>query len=103
MRHSVVSRSYLWRKKLDGILNKLFRDRWVPLYTMVSFSKIPYGEVVEREGRQVKIVKKVASWCTGLMTGVAAIAGVYGILRFSGVRSVSFVLDAGKFGKFVTQ
>lgn len=69
MRSSVTSRLYLLRKYVDGILGRLFKDSWVPMYSMVSFrADIPYAEVVKREARQASIV-------TGL-TSVISIASV---------------------------
>lgn len=58
MRHDVVSRSYLIRKKLDGILSTWLGNYWLPLYTMVTFRPdISYSEALSRENSQAKILK----------------------------------------------
>ncbi|XP_038074132.1 kynurenine 3-monooxygenase-like [Patiria miniata] len=56
MRSLVNSRWFLFRKYLDWFLQWLFPKRHIPLYTMVTFSRIRYGEVVRRWKRQTKIV-----------------------------------------------
>ncbi|ODQ66959.1 putative kynurenine 3-monooxygenase [Nadsonia fulvescens var. elongata DSM 6958] len=62
MRHSVVSNTYLLRKKIDGILARVFKNKWLPLYTMVSFRPdIMYSEAVRRETRQKAIVRSIVN------------------------------------------
>jgi len=56
MRSHVNSRLFAIRKKVDGFGNWLMPDRWVPLYTMVTFSRIPYHKVIERSAKQDKII-----------------------------------------------
>jgi len=41
MRSLVNHRSFLLRKALDGFLNRLLPQTWIPLYTMVSDSPSP--------------------------------------------------------------
>ncbi|KAI6213687.1 Kynurenine 3-monooxygenase [Aphelenchoides besseyi] len=50
--------SYKLRKKLDLTLNRWFPNSWVPLYSMVTFSRIPYREVVQRRQRQDAILRR---------------------------------------------
>jgi kynurenine 3-monooxygenase len=45
------------RKRTSIILNKLFRQHSVPLYTMISHSTMPYAEAVERHRRQERIAR----------------------------------------------
>lgn len=45
------------QKKIDFILHKLFPTRWVPLYTMISHSTMPYADAVERAKGQQRILK----------------------------------------------
>ncbi|KAJ3115574.1 kynurenine 3-monooxygenase, mitochondrial precursor [Phlyctochytrium bullatum] len=52
MRSSVIKFSYLFRKKVEGFLHRFFPKTVIPLYTMVSFSRIPYSEAMERFHRQ---------------------------------------------------
>ena len=57
MRHLVNSIPFLIRKKLDGYLHLLFPLSWIPLYSMVTFSRIPYSEIIEKRNKQDRIIK----------------------------------------------
>ncbi|CAN6655338.1 kynurenine 3-monooxygenase [Trichomonascus vanleenenianus] len=60
MRHSVTSYTYLMRKKIDGLLSRVLKDAWLPLYTMVSFRPdIPYSSAIRRERQQKQIINGV--------------------------------------------
>jgi kynurenine 3-monooxygenase len=48
MRNDVVHPRYLFRKKLEGWLHCWFPKSVIPLYTMVSFSRIPYKQALDR-------------------------------------------------------
>ena len=52
MRSSVVQSGYLFRKRIEGWLHRLFPSVVIPLYTMVSFSRIRYSEALSRWKRQ---------------------------------------------------
>ncbi|XP_057304327.1 kynurenine 3-monooxygenase-like [Hydractinia symbiolongicarpus] len=56
MRAHVNSPLFVLRKRFDNFLHWLVPNYWVPLYTMTTFSRIRYHEVVERSKRQDKIV-----------------------------------------------
>jgi kynurenine 3-monooxygenase len=74
MRDKVGSRLFLLRKKLDVLLHKLFPFWYLPLYTMVSFTTIPYADAVRRAHMQNRIV--VGS-CF-----VVVLALVFGLIAF---------------------
>lgn len=79
MRHSVISRTYLLRKKLDGLLSRSLGNYWLPLYTMVTFRPdISYGEALRRETRQAKIVQNIVTYGTGIV----AAAGFITVTKF---------------------
>jgi len=59
MRSDVASNWFLFRKKVDNFLNKIFPSYFVPKYTMVSFSRIRYHHVILRSRKQDKIVNFV--------------------------------------------
>ncbi len=44
MRDQVADPKFLIRKKIEARLHQLFPKEWVPLYTMVTFSDLPYAE-----------------------------------------------------------
>jgi len=58
MRHLVNDLGFLIRKKLDGWLNKLLPGSWIPLYSMVTFTRIPYSKVIEKRQRQDSLLKR---------------------------------------------
>jgi len=49
---SVNSPRFVARKKIDLVLNRLFPEQWIPLYTLVSHTSMPYADAVERVRRQ---------------------------------------------------
>ena len=58
MRDRVASPWFLLKKRLGKICHRLFPRSFIPLYSMVTFSTIPYAEARERSTRQVR----VANW-----------------------------------------
>ncbi|KAI8081817.1 uncharacterized protein B0P05DRAFT_62662 [Gilbertella persicaria] len=52
MRSAVTSMRFLARKKLEGAIHYTFPRLIIPLYTMVSFSTLPYSKAIERWHRQ---------------------------------------------------
>ncbi|KAH9495524.1 hypothetical protein Btru_013497 [Bulinus truncatus] len=65
MRSKVNTRTFLIRKKLDNLLFKLFPKTWVPLYTMVSFTRIGYLEAIKQREWQDKVLTR----CLIVLTG----------------------------------
>jgi kynurenine 3-monooxygenase len=52
MSDSVRSRWFLATAALERTLHRLAPDRFVPLYTMIAFTRTPYAQAVERSRRQ---------------------------------------------------
>ncbi|XP_022794600.1 kynurenine 3-monooxygenase-like [Stylophora pistillata] len=69
MRSLVTSPVFLMKKKLFNFLHWLMPKTFIPLYTMVSFSQIPYKTVIDRSEWQEKVVKRTALMSM-LMVGV---------------------------------
>lgn len=59
MRSRVVDPNYLRRKSLDTRLHNVFPDRWMPLYSMVTFSTIGYAEALQRAKQQDMLLERV--------------------------------------------
>lgn len=75
MRHAITSVKFLARKKLEGAIHSLFPRLIIPLYTMVSFSTLPYSKAIDRWHRQTHWLN-VAMLTTTLATAsVAATIG----------------------------
>ncbi len=60
MRDRVASPAFLLRKALGRAVHRLFPRWFVPIYSMVTFSTIPYAQAVERERRQNRGVAMLA-------------------------------------------
>jgi kynurenine 3-monooxygenase len=80
MRDKVGSRSFLLGKKLEHGLQKVLPGTYLSRYEMVSFTTIPYAEVIERSKRQQRIVAVAAG---GAVLAVATAATAL-IRRVSG-------------------
>jgi kynurenine 3-monooxygenase len=72
MRDKVASRAFLLRKKTEKLLHKALPWWYVPLYSMVSFSRTPYADAVDKAARQDRIVLAVAA--AALLVLVATLA-----------------------------
>lgn len=56
LRQKVQSPLFLARKRLDLAIHRLWPEAWIPLYTMIAHTTIPYGEALERSRRQERIL-----------------------------------------------
>src|SRR5438445_1183084 len=56
MRDKTASRAFRAKKKLDHILEGLLPGFYLPLYTMVTFTRLPYAEAARRARLQDRIV-----------------------------------------------
>src|SRR5207244_5178222 len=70
MRDRVASRLFVLRKKLAILLHRLFPRWYLPLYTMIEFTTIPYADAVRRARRQDRIVALFAVGMVALLAGV---------------------------------
>lgn len=59
MRDLVGSRWFLWRKKWEILLHKLLGGWYVPLYTLISFTRTPYADARRRARLQDRVVRGV--------------------------------------------
>ena len=75
LRSLVLSRSFLFWKRIDNILHRIFPS-YFPLHSMVAFSRIPYHQVVQRNAMQQTRVRR-ALWLTSVTS-----LGVLGYLAF---------------------
>jgi kynurenine 3-monooxygenase len=56
MRDKTASKTFRAKKKLDHLLEGLLPGIYLPLYSMVTFTRIPYAEAARRARRQDRIV-----------------------------------------------
>lgn len=56
MRDLVADESFLLRKKIEKKIYSKYPEKWVPLYSQVTFSHTPYSEALANGKRQEKIM-----------------------------------------------
>lgn len=59
MRDHVADPDFLKRKKLEGQIQERFPEDWIPLYSMVTFSDIPYSEALRLGKIQKRVMDEV--------------------------------------------
>lgn len=59
MRDLVADPDFVERKKIEKLLNEKYPDKWVPLYSMVAFSHMPYKKALETGKKQEKIIREI--------------------------------------------
>lgn len=59
MRDSVGDPKFLLQKKIEARFNEKYPQKWVPLYSMVTFSHTPYHDALKNGEHQEEIMKKV--------------------------------------------
>ena len=62
MRDSVADPKFLLRKRIEKALNAKHPQKWIPLYSMVTFSELRYSEALSRGKEQDKIMENILSW-----------------------------------------
>jgi kynurenine 3-monooxygenase len=78
----VKSRRFVARKKIDVLLNRLFPDLWVPLYTLVAHTTMPYADAVERVDRQNRHARLLGlNVVIGLLAAGLAMRESFGVLQ----------------------
>ena len=60
MRDKVGSKSFLLTKKFEHALEKVLPGTYLSRYEMVSFTTIPYSEVIERAKKQQRVMAVAA-------------------------------------------
>ncbi|WP_347160262.1 FAD-dependent oxidoreductase [Pontibacter chitinilyticus] len=59
MRDKVADPRFLLRKQIENKISERYPNTWIPLYTMVTFTDLPYSYALETGQKQDKIMKKV--------------------------------------------
>ncbi|HLU74921.1 MAG TPA: NAD(P)/FAD-dependent oxidoreductase [Nonomuraea sp.] len=66
LRDGMRSPLRLAKNRLDLLLHKAFPRTWVPLYTLVSHTTVPYGDALRRARRQDRVAAALAATTAGL-------------------------------------
>lgn len=61
MRDLVAQPEFILRKKIEASFHEKYPHKWLPLYSMVTFSDKPYSEALQEGRRQDRIMEKVMS------------------------------------------
>jgi kynurenine 3-monooxygenase len=59
MRDLTADKDFLLQKKIEGRFATKYPEKWIPLYSQVTFSHIPYHEALSSGIRQNEIMKEV--------------------------------------------
>tara|TARA_R110002072_G_scaffold166686_7_gene320035 strand:- start:2839 stop:4179 length:1341 start_codon:yes stop_codon:yes gene_type:complete len=59
MRDLTADPDFLLRKKIENRFYSKYPEKWMPLYSMVTFSHIPYSEALKEGLRQDEIMEKI--------------------------------------------
>ena len=59
MRDKTADKNFLLQKKIEAKFSEKYPSKWIPLYSMVSFSDIKYSDALKIGEKQNSIMKKV--------------------------------------------
>ena len=79
MRDLVNSRWFIWRKKIEKTLHRWFPASWIPLYTMITFTTMPYAQAQARAKHQSELLTK-GLWVAAGGIVVAVIVAVIALI-----------------------
>ncbi len=79
MRQKTFTMSFLLQKRLEALLHHLFPNWWIPQYSMVSFTRIPYDQVRARAQRQDRAIHS-AAWYASVAVGACVITALLALL-----------------------
>ena len=55
----VADPRFLLRKQIEAHIQELFPQRWIPEYSMVTFSHIPYSQALAQGEKKKKVMDMV--------------------------------------------
>jgi len=61
MRDKTADPNFLLQKEIEKKFTNLYPDKWIPLYSMVSFTNISYSDAWEIGMKQEKIMQRIMS------------------------------------------
>ena len=74
LRQKVASPLFLMKKRLDVFLNRLAPESWMPLYTMIAHTTMPYGEALVRARKQDRVLLGLGAGIAVVLAAAAALA-----------------------------
>ncbi|TPX45929.1 kynurenine 3-monooxygenase [Synchytrium endobioticum] len=85
MQSSVVKWSYRARKRIEGWFHRVMPATVIPLYTMVSFTRIPYRECMRRWKKQTRWLNIAGYSALGLGASLACFGLAYCWQKWGGL------------------
>ncbi len=64
MRDRVADPRFLLQKKIEGKISAQYPDKWLPLYSQVTFSHLPYAEALANGQAQEQIMQRLMPYIT---------------------------------------
>lgn len=61
MRDLVADPHFIKKRKISSRIHDLYPEKWMPLYSMVTFSHIPYGQAYQKGQEQNDILEKLVA------------------------------------------
>lgn len=59
MRDLTADPDFLLRKKIEAKFSKLYPNKWMPLYSQVTFSHLPYSQALQASSKQNQIMAQI--------------------------------------------
>lgn len=78
LRSKVESPMFVARKKVEIVLNRVLPKAWVPLYSMMSHTTMPYAEALRRSKKQNRVGRLLGLDVVMLSAAGAIVAWSYG-------------------------
>jgi kynurenine 3-monooxygenase len=73
LKQKVRSPLFLARKRLDLLIHRAWPETWIPLYTMVAHTTIPYAEALARSRRQNRILLFLSTFLALVAVGASLV------------------------------
>jgi kynurenine 3-monooxygenase len=72
LRDKVRLPTFIARKQVEHVFERVFPRSWIPLYTLISHMTIPYADAIERYDRQ----RRMARWLGADLMTLAVASGL---------------------------
>ena len=77
MRAKSKSTAFVAQKRVEALLHAVFPAWWIPQYTMIAFTRMPYSEAYSRAKRQDAAIQTIATTTFSAIVGIAALAATF--------------------------
>lgn len=59
MRDLVADPEFLFKRKISAKIGQLHPDKFIPVYSMVSFTQLPYADALKEYTRQANVLSEI--------------------------------------------